>query len=82
MHDGASFVDQEFDGITLPPGTVLRDAVFDACVLRGVDLSHCSLSDCRFLDCRFIGCTLTATRVPNTVFNDVQFKDCRVTGVD
>lgn len=37
---------------------------------------------CRFEDCTFTGCDLSLSTLHNCFFNDVDFKDCKLIGID
>lgn len=58
-------------------GTAFAGCTFDDAQLRGV-----AFRDCRFLACSFVACDLGLADVGGSVFRDVSFDGCNLTGVN
>lgn len=55
---------------------------FDGCQFESCDFSAALLLHCAFIDCTFNTCNLSVLNVANSTFQDVEFLDCKVLGVD
>jgi len=76
QYDGETFrkralPDREWSGIDW------TDCVFDRCIFTGGRFAHCA-----FAGCRFTGCDLSLIQPRHTTFQDTQFTDCKLVGVD
>jgi uncharacterized protein YjbI with pentapeptide repeats len=54
---------------------------YEHCHFTGCDFAHANLGGLKFLDCKFTGCNLSLATLTKTVFQGVQFKDCKMLGL-
>ena len=55
---------------------------FESCKFVNCDLSYSDLSQQLFIDCIFQDCNLSLIKVVNTGFQEVEFRNCKVSGVN
>ena len=55
--------------------------VYEECVFSACSFQECDLSLSRFVDCTFSNCNLSNAHVAETVFQGVQFNDCKMMGI-
>lgn len=54
---------------------------YENCKFVNCNFEGLNLSDYRFLNCRFSGCNLSLIIVQETIFRDVDFKNCKMLGL-
>lgn len=69
-------VDRTFDG-----NDSLNKGEYENCIFNGCDFTGSDLSDYQFLDCVFDGCNFSMATLGNTAFRNVQFKECKMLGL-
>jgi len=60
----------------------LRGWEFEACIFTDCDFSYADLTGCLFDGCQFESCRLALVTMADTVWRDVFFKKCSLTGLD
>jgi len=55
---------------------------FENCEFINSDLSYADLSGMVFIDCFFQGCNLSLIRLSDSGLQNIQFKDCKLSGAD
>ena len=60
----------------------VRGTSFERCRFAACALQEADLTDCRFIECRFEGSNLSAARIPGSVWRDVAFAGCKLSGID
>jgi uncharacterized protein YjbI with pentapeptide repeats len=55
---------------------------FEGCTFINCDLGYMDCSGQFFIDCVFQECNLSLIKVVNTAFQNVQFRNCKATGVN
>lgn len=55
---------------------------FDKCNFKQVDFSNCKIQNCIFSDCVLEDCNLSLAQLTKTGLSSVQFKNCKLLGVD
>ena len=55
---------------------------FDDCSFVNCNFSKSDLRGVEFLDCRFTGCNLSLALVDDTGIKNIEFKDCKLMGID
>ncbi len=60
----------------------LPTSEYDSCSFSHCDFSSSDLSDVIFSDCRFDNCNLSMVNLTKTILRDVEFKECKILGVD
>jgi fluoroquinolone resistance protein len=55
---------------------------FEGCTFINCDLGYMECSGHLFIDCVFDECNLSLIKVVNTAFQNVQFRNCKVAGVN
>jgi|GEM_PF-80786 len=60
----------------------LDDKAFYSCQFRNCTMGHCHFNRCRFEDCQFDTTDLTLVKLNQTAFQDVEFKNCKLMGID
>lgn len=74
---------QEFINHTFKsPPKSFSGNLFEECLFDGCDLSKCDLSDAKLLDCHFKDCKLCLVRIEMTGLQKVQFKGCKLQGIN
>ena len=63
-------------------GANLSGKTFFRCELLKLSAKEVNLRDCVFENCLFAGCDLTMAVIAGASFRDVEFKDCKLMGVD
>jgi fluoroquinolone resistance protein len=58
------------------------DVIYENCEFVNCDLSYADLSNQTFINCSMQLCNLSLVRVNNAGFQNVVFKECKVTGVN
>src|SRR5277367_760261 len=59
-----------------------RKRSFENCKFISSDLSCADLSGMVFIDCYFEGCNLSLIKLSDTGLQNIQFKECKLTGAD
>ena len=73
--------DQTFTKITAD-AIAGQKRTFENCKFISCDLSYADLSGMVFIDCYFEVCNLSLVRLSDTGLQNIQFKDCKLTGAD
>jgi len=60
----------------------IRDSRFDRCIFRKVQLKESSFSKCKFESCVFESCDLSLFHGYDSAFIDVQFRECKLVGIN
>jgi fluoroquinolone resistance protein len=58
------------------------DQTFEDCTFVNCDLSYANLSHITFINCVMDTCNLSLIKIVDTGFQDVDFKHCKITGVN
>ena len=74
------FEDKQFERLDCST-TPFQIADYEGCKFQHSNLSAATLSGSHFIDCIFIGCNLSMAKLIKTAFKNVQFKDCKLTGL-
>ncbi|MEJ8803928.1 pentapeptide repeat-containing protein [Pontibacter sp. H249] len=64
------------------PNKESKNREFEDCTFKLCDFSESNFSQSRFTDCTFIGCNLAMLKLNRATFNNVQFKECKLTGIN
>ncbi|PWC18943.1 pentapeptide repeat-containing protein [Brenneria corticis] len=64
-------INNEFDNIR-----------FEGCIFQNCNFSETTFNQCNFYDCEFINSNISLIHIPQTIFRDVTFSDCKIVGVD
>jgi fluoroquinolone resistance protein len=80
-------MEQKFDEDTVyrnlkPADLEGHDRQFEDCQFISCDFSYADLSHITFINCVMDTCNLSLIKVTNTGFQNVDFKDCKITGVN
>ncbi len=59
-----------------------RERIFEGCTFANCDFSYANLSQITFINCKMDICNLSLAKVVNTGLQQVDFKDCKFTGVN
>src|SRR6187551_172692 len=54
---------------------------YEHCQFNGCDLSNADLTQINFIDCSFSNCNLSLAKLAKTGLQHVQFKDCKLLGL-
>lgn len=60
----------------------LNPGTYESCRFINSNFTAIDLSEIRFVECSFEACILDRVHLSNTTLNDVQFKDCKMMGID
>ena len=55
---------------------------FQSCTFKNCDFSNSRFLNNKFLDCTFEGCNLSLIKLSDTGLQNIQFKECKLTGAD
>ncbi len=80
--ENSVFDDQVFQSLELDEGAIISSKEFTGCEFRHCRLSHLSLIQCRFENCRFFNCDLSLTNLNQSSFQDVEFTECKLLGIN
>jgi fluoroquinolone resistance protein len=80
-------MEQKFDENTIyrnikPADLQGQDRIFEDCQFINCDLSYANLSHFTFINCVMDTCNLSLIKITDTGFQSVDFKDCKITGVN
>jgi fluoroquinolone resistance protein len=81
FEDKQQYEKQRFSKLS-EQGVRFTSIEFTNCEFDRCSLGECVFYRCSFTHCRFHNCDLGVIQVPNSRFLEVEFSDCRVTGVD
>lgn len=73
--------DQEFNLIDYRKEDI-QGIQFEECIFNQCNFTGVSLSKCTFISCTFIDCDLSSAKIPQTAFQEVEFKNCKLMGLD
>lgn len=59
----------------------INNREFENCIFKNCDFSNSDFSNNTFMDCEFIDCNLSMTQLAGTSLKTVQFKDCKLLGI-
>lgn len=54
---------------------------YETCHFTGGDFAHADLAGTKWIGCTFTGCNLSLATLGKTVFQNVQFRDCKMLGL-
>lgn len=60
----------------------IKDKEFEECRFIKLHLTDCKIEKCKFINCSFEDCILSAIKPFNSIFFEVEFKECKVIGCD
>ncbi len=60
---------------------IVNNREFEDCLFLNCDFSSSNFSNNTFTDCEFIDCNLAMTKLIGTSLKGVQFKDCKLLGI-
>jgi uncharacterized protein YjbI with pentapeptide repeats len=80
-------MEQKFDENTIyrnikPADLEGHERTFEDCQFINCDLSYANLSHITFINCVMDTCNLSLIKITDTGFQHVDFKDCKITGVN
>lgn len=75
------YAEERFSGIKCPQAEI-RGRDFYDCVFTNCSFHETIFYDCKFDGCSFEACDLSLMQVTNSVFMDVQFKECQCIGIN
>lgn len=81
MFEKEEYLEEEFEGIDFTE-EIEEYREFDGCSFINCTFRSTEFLSCKFSECIFEGCELSLMKVKNSTFNDVVFKNSKVTGVD
>lgn len=81
LGDETSFYSKHFDGLA-GQGLECNGLEFESCYFTDCDITAGIFKACKFIECVFIRCNLSLVKVPQSVFSDVKFEECKLVGVD
>lgn len=61
--------------------TPLYKGEYETCLFNSCVFSSSDLSGSKFINCKFVNCDLSLVKLNNTIFQDVNFKDCKMLGL-
>jgi len=64
------------------PNKAFNQLEFDSCTFINCNFSETAFSKCRFVDCSFNDCNLSLIKVEGTRFNNVNFVDSKLLGIN
>ena len=79
--DQETYEGQRFSGINLPNGQI-TGAQFDECSFVNCNFSSSLFQGCFFRGCTFKNCDLGLARIDGSSFKGVEFRKCKLIGVD
>lgn len=59
----------------------INNREFEGCIFKNCDFSNSDFAYNTFIDCDFIDCNLSMTKLNNTSLKTVQFKNCKLLGI-
>ncbi len=59
----------------------LPRADYEECIFEGCQFQNGFLDNQNFVDCTFLDCNLSNANVAHTIWNNVQFEDCKMVGL-
>jgi len=59
----------------------LAKGEYEYCTFIHCDFSNTDLSHIKFIECEFNSCNLSLVKLVQTVFRDIEFKDCKMLGL-
>ena len=77
----AEYEDETFSGLSFD-GEIIEGKVFYDCVFQECTFREVIFQGCGFHDCEFIDCDLSLARIPETSFANVEFRQCKLIGID
>lgn len=80
-------MEQKFDENTIyrnlkPTDLDGQDRIFENCQFISCDLSYADLSHFTFINCVMDNCNLSLIKITNTGLQHIDFKNCKITGVN
>lgn len=77
----ALYDDEHFSDGKIAEGTRLVEAEFSGCVFKNCKFFEATFFDCTFENCRFDNCDLASISIKHSSFQQVNFVDCKLTGI-
>jgi uncharacterized protein YjbI with pentapeptide repeats len=56
----------------------LRDIEFEECIFEKCTFDTLAFHFCKFIQCTFVDCLFISVKTPNCIFDDVRFRDCKL----
>lgn len=72
---------EDFNNLQLA-GRTLQSKEFEACCFMDCNFSDGMFKHCKFVDCEFIRCNLSMLKFDSSEFNEVVFKQSKLSGID
>lgn len=79
--DNQEYYDQTFDALSQSESTI-SNASFENCKFLDCHFDDSTFQRCKFVDCTFKSCSMNLIKLTSTSFNEVEFFDCKLTGVN
>jgi uncharacterized protein YjbI with pentapeptide repeats len=76
IHDDKTFEDENY------AATTVNGKEFNNCTFKKCDFSNSNFDNNKFIDCVFDGCNLSLIKLPKTTLSSVEFKNCKMLGVN
>lgn len=76
VHDDKTFEDISY------AGTAVSGSEYNGCTFKKCDFSNSDFGNNKFIDCVFDGCNLTMMKLAKSTLSSVEFKNCKVLGVN
>lgn len=74
--------DQHFDPVDVTESFWQKNGPsFENCTFSNCNFQKMNLADLKFYDCRFTHCDFSLSQVPGTIFQGVDFIDCKLSGI-
>lgn len=54
---------------------------YEGCIFINCNFSGADLTEINFIECKFNGCNLSMVHLIKTTLNDIEFKDCKMLGM-
>jgi len=76
LHDDITFDDISYAGQTV------TGVEYNSCTFKRCDFSNSIFGNNKFIDCVFDGCNLSMMKLPKSALSSVEFKNCKILGVN
>lgn len=71
------YYQETFNGIELK-AVDLREKAFEDCTFEKCQFDSVAIHFCKFIQCRFVECMFLSVKIPNCIFDEVSFKECKM----
>ena len=72
--------DETFKSVNFNDKPLLK-GTYECCVFNNCDFSNANFSAFHFIECDFFDCNFSSANVYGTLFQNVQFQDCKMLGL-